>query len=250
MISRNQSKYIRSLETKKGRMRATAFVAEGPKVVSDLLTVAKPIMIAATAEWYAQNDMEPQGKDVVVTPAELQKLSFLQHPQHVLAVFPIAVDDEEVHIMPDELYLALDGVQDPGNLGTIVRIADWFGITRIFCSRDTADVYNPKVVQATMGSLARVSCTYTDLASLLSSLSPNVPIFGTFLDGENIYQEKLPNAGFIVMGNEGNGISSEIAALINHRLLIPNFPSCRATADSLNVAVATAIACYEFRRQG
>ncbi|EKC70747.1 tRNA/rRNA methyltransferase, partial [human gut metagenome] len=141
-----------------------------------------------------------------------------------------------------------DGVQDPGNLGTIIRIADWFGITHIYCSQDTADVYNPKVVQATMGSIARVKVEYGDLLGLVESLPADVPVYGTLLDGDNIYQQKLENRGLIVMGNEGKGISPALAKKVNHKLLIPNFPEGRATADSLNVAIATAITCSEFRR--
>ena len=146
------------------------------------------------------------------------------------------------------MYLALDGVQDPGNLGTIIRVADWFGIVRIFCSRDTSDVYNPKVIQATMGSIARVDVVYTDLLDLFSSLPSGYPLYGTFLDGDDIYKRSLTPNGIIVMGNEGKGISPSVSKYINNRLLIPNFPKGRQTADSLNVAIATAITCYEFRR--
>ena len=147
-----------------------------------------------------------------------------------------------------KLALALDGVQDPGNVGTIVRIADWFGIDTIYCSPDTADVYGPKVVQATMGSLAHVHIIYTDLVELLSHA--DVPVYGTLLDGRNIYEEKLSQEGIIVMGNEGNGISEPVRQLITKRLLIPNYhQSGDETAESLNVAIATAITCAEFRRR-
>ena len=184
---------------------------------------------------------------IEVTEEELKKVSFLQHPQQVLAVFKQATSGD-YSINTNELNLALDGVQDPGNLGTIIRIADWFGITHIYCSQDTADVYNPKVVQATMGSIARVKVEYGDLLSLVESLPDNVPVYGTLLDGDNIYQQTLENRGLIVMGNEGKGISPALAKKVNHKLLIPNFPEGRATADSLNVAIATAITCSEFRR--
>ena len=143
----------------------------------------------------------------------------------------------------------LDGVQDPGNLGTIIRIADWFGIDTIFCSEDTADAYNPKVVQATMGSIAHVNIIYTDLPRLFDSLPPSYPVYGTLLDGEDIYQQTLSNEGIIVMGNEGNGISEAIRQRVNRRLLIPCFRE-GDTAESLNVAIATAITCSEFRRRG
>lgn len=248
MISKNQIKYIHSLETKKGRNKENAFVAEGPKVVADLMAFMQPQMIVATEEWYRATPTVSNGNGCfVVTEDELRKVSFLQHPQQVLAVFPIK-DKQKEAVVEKKLYLALDGVQDPGNLGTIIRIADWFGITRIFCSRDTADVYNPKVIQATMGSVARVDVVYVDLAELFGSLPDGYPVYGTFLDGEDIYKKTLTSHGIIVMGNEGKGISPAIGELVNNRLLIPNFPKGRDTADSLNVAIATAITCSEFRR--
>ena len=184
----------------------------------------------------------------MVTEDELHRISFLQHPQEVLAVFHIPTPSQPSSILPlaSNLTLALDGVQDPGNVGTIIRIADWFGITQIICSPDTADVYNPKVVQATMGSLAHVSITYCDLVPLLREA--NVPVYGTLLDGQDIYQQPLSAEGIIVMGNEGNGISPEVRQLVTNKLLIPNFNNNTETAESLNVAIATAITCSEFRR--
>lgn len=244
MISKNQIKYLRSLETKKGRKKEMAFVAEGPKVVADLMEIQTPLHVFATYSWTDGGKV----KDVVtVTDDELRKISFLQHPQQVLAVFPMFKDDV-VTVDQSKLSLVLDGVQDPGNLGTIIRIADWFGITDIFCSAETADVYNPKVVQATMGSIARVRVIYTDLCAMLSSLPSDFPVYGTFLDGDDIYSKELPSTGLVVMGNEGKGISAPVSEYINNRLLIPNYPQDRKTADSLNVAVATAIVCSEFRR--
>ena len=140
-------------------------------------------------------------------------------------------------------------MQDPGNLGTIIRIADWFGITSVVCSRDTADIYNPKVVQSTMGSIARIKTFYTDLKEFISTLPAGTPVYGTLLEGENIYSQELTGNGLIVMGNEGKGISPEIRQLISRGIRIPNYPPGRETADSLNVAVATAIVCAEFRRK-
>jgi len=144
--------------------------------------------------------------------------------------------------------LALDDIQDPGNLGTIIRLADWFGIEHIFCSQGTVDVYNPKTIQATMGALARVKLHYCHLPSLIASLG-EVPIYGTFLDGDNMYEKKLSSHGLIIMGNEGNGVSAEVAKLVNERLYIPNYPPQRETSESLNVAMATGIICAEFRRR-
>lgn len=247
MISKNKIKYIRSLELKKNRNKEGKFVAEGFKVVDDLLALQPADLIVATGEWLRGKYFGAETEVIEVTDEELKKVSFLQHPQQVLAVFRQATSGD-YSINTSELSLALDGVQDPGNLGTIIRIADWFGITHIYCSQDTADVYNPKVVQATMGSIARVKVEYGDLLGLVESLPADVPVYGTLLDGDNIYQQKLENRGLIVMGNEGKGISPALAKKVNHKLLIPNFPEGRATADSLNVAIATAITCSEFRR--
>ena len=254
MISKNKIKYIRSLELKKNRNKEGVFVAEGHKVVDDLLALQPALLIVATAEWLKGKQLGTETEVIEVTDEELKKVSFLQHPQQVLAVFrqdqATAIDSFGFSgIDTTELSLALDGVQDPGNLGTIIRIADWFGITHIYCSQDTADVYNPKVVQATMGSIARVKVEYGNLLGLVESLSADVPVYGTLLDGENIYQQPLETRGLIVMGNEGKGISPALAQKVNRRLLIPNFPEGRPTADSLNVAIATAITCAEFRRQ-
>ena len=247
MISKNKIKYIRSLELKKNRNKEGKFVAEGFKVIDDLLALQPADLIVATQEWLHGKHFAAQTEVIEVTEEELKKVSFLQHPQQVLAVFKQATSGD-YSINTNELNLALDGVQDPGNLGTIIRIADWFGITHIYCSQDTADVYNPKVVQATMGSIARVKVEYGDLLGLVESLPADVPVYGTLLDGDNIYQQTLENRGLIVMGNEGKGISPALAKKVNHKLLIPNFPEGRATADSLNVAIATAITCSEFRR--
>ncbi len=240
MLSKNKIKLIRSLETKKGREKAGLFVAEGPKVVNDLLHegfVAETIL----------DDLD-----------DIKKVSFLQHPQPILGVFRMSKEDEKhsneyssifsKHI-EGQIVLALDGVQDPGNLGTIIRIADWFGIEDIFCSHETADCWNPKVVQATMGSIARVRLHYLNLNELIDHLPADYPIYATLLDGNNIYEQDLSRHGMIVMGNEGNGITTQLRARINRKLLIPNYPPERATAESLNVAIATSIVCAEFRRR-
>ena len=250
MLSKNQIKLVRSLELKKNRKKEGLFVAEGPKVVGDLLRAgykAHSIFCVEGSSFIVQCSMfNVQCSIFNVTNEELHKLSFLQHPQEVLAVFEIP-QTSHLSLLTSQLSLALDSVQDPGNLGTIIRIADWFGISAIYCSLDTADVYNPKVVQATMGSIAHVPIIYTDLHELLSKA--DCPIYGTLLDGEDIYQQKLEPKGIIVMGNEGNGISAPIRKLITHKLLIPNFNQGSTTAESLNVAIATAITCSEFRRR-
>lgn len=237
MISKNQIKFVHQLEQKKYRKKEGLFVAEGPKVVGDLLRAGFNAQeIYATKEWN-NNGMHAQE----VTDEELRKVSFLQHPQQVLALFEIP----SAKLSSDSaLSLALDDVQDPGNLGTIIRIADWFGISTIYCSENTVDAWSPKVVQATMGSIARVNIVYTDLKELIQNAT--VPVYGTLLDGQNIYTQELSQDGIIVMGNEGNGISQAIRPLINRKLLIPQF---HEGPESLNVAIATAITCSEFRRR-
>ena len=275
-ITKNQIKFIRQLEQKKFRRREGLFVAEGTKVVGDLLTHYRPHSIFATPEWLAGHQSSCQSSAPLiqeVTPEELRRISFLQHPQQVLALFPlpssssltisssslpISSSSQPSDISPSSfllptsskkpLILSLDGIQDPGNLGTIIRIADWFGIDHIICSEDTVDAWNPKVVQATMGSIARVNIIYTNLPSFLDSLPTDYPVYGTLLDGENIYTQQLTKEGLIVMGNEGNGISEAVRQRVNRRLLIPDFHDGE-TADSLNVAIATAITCSEFRRR-
>lgn len=255
MISKSTLKLLHSLEQKKYRSQQQLFVAEGPKVVADLMATACPVQLIATTSWLHDHARGVAAcTDTVVTEVteeELRKASFLQHPQQVIGLFRMPAADEVpgAALAASGLCLALDGVQDPGNLGTIIRIADWFGIEHIICSADTADAYNPKVVQATMGSIARVHLHYTDLVAYLGSLPAGTPVYGTLLDGRNIYDDTLEQRGVIVMGNEGKGISPEVRRLVSHRLLIPNYPAGRATAESLNVAIATAITCAEFRRR-
>lgn len=249
MVSKNLIKYVKSLELKKNRRHEGLFVAEGPKVVADLMKRATPHTVIAVRGWIdAHAAATPPYTLVEATDDELRKVSFLQHPQQVVALFGLP-DGSGAASPEGRLTLALDGVQDPGNLGTIIRIADWFGIDTIYCSPDTADAYNPKVVQATMGSIARVSVVYTDLADLIDRHAGKLPVYGTLLDGQDIYSRPLSAEGMIVMGNEGNGISPAIRERISRKLLIPNFRP-GDSAESLNVAIATAITCSEFRRRG
>ncbi len=254
MISKNKIKYIRSLALKKNRDSDRVFVAEGRKLVADLLPHFAPLYLAATDEWVAANPglsrYFPADMDIV-TDDELQRASLQQSPQGVLAIFRQQTDETPlVEVTARELCLMLDDVQNPGNLGTIVRLADWFGIRHIYCSPGTADIYGPKTVQATMGSLARVRVHYCDLSEALRSLpsSAAVPVYGTFLDAPSLYDSPLSQHGIIVMGNEGNGISPSVAQYVTRRLFIPPYPEGRETAESLNVAIATAVICAEFRR--
>jgi TrmH family RNA methyltransferase len=250
MLSKNKIKYIRSLELKKNRKEEQVFVAEGHKLVGDLLGHFPCRLLVATRTWLDRNPNVRAEEIIEVTPDELTRASLQKTPQEVLAVFDQPVYEMDASVVSKELCLALDDVQDPGNLGTIIRLADWFGIRHIFCSPASADAFNPKVVQATMGALARVQIHYTPLAPLLEELKGReVPIYGTFLDGEDLYEKSLAPHGLIIMGNEGNGISSEVAEYVNERLFIPNYPLGVETSESLNVATATAIICAEFRRR-
>ena len=248
MLSKNKIKYIRSLEQKKYRKEEKAFLAEGHKLVGDLSGHFECRLLAATSTWLESHPDIKADEIVEVSEEELKKASLLKTPQDVLAVFRIPETDPGTRDIAGSLCLALDDVQDPGNLGTILRTADWFGIRHVFCAIGTADAYNPKTVQATMGALARVRIHYCDLKDLIGTL-PDMPVYGTFLDGKNIYGQELTPHGLIVMGNEGKGISQEMEKLVNRRLLIPNYPQGEETSESLNVATATAIVCAEFRRR-
>lgn len=246
-LSKNKLKYIRSLKEKKYRSEYGTFVAEGNKMVSDLLPFLKCQLLIGNIDFLNTTSLENVEEVIEVNDKELAQASFLQNPQQVLAVFYQPQRDSQIRI-DDQLILALDGIQDPGNLGTIVRLCDWYGIKHVFCSQDTADIYNPKVVQATMGALARVDVHYVDLAEFLIE-NKHLPVYGTLLDGNNMYEEDISPTGIIVMGNEGNGIRPEIERLITKRLYIPNYPIGNPTSESLNVAIATAIICAEFRRR-
>ncbi len=250
MLSKALQKRISALENKKHRKESTLFVAEGGKTVMDLISAGVKVdKLIATEEWLQQHRLSEQIEATIVTDEEMRRASFQQNPQGVLAIFHQPEHEIDCSAPVNELCLALDNVQDPGNLGTIIRIADWFGIRNIFCSIGTADIYNPKTIQATMGAIGRVKIHYLDLPAYIASLQGKTPIYGTFLNGENMYKKELCNRGLIIMGNEGNGISKECGALVNERLYIPNYPVGCETSESLNVSVATAIICSEFRRR-
>ena len=240
MVSKNQIKRITSLLQKKYRKQEQLFFVEGVKGVQELLDSNFELveLFTTNSELFSVD----KSKVYAITEPELQKISALTTPNTCLALFkiPAAVSFEE-----KELLVALDDVRDPGNLGTIIRLCDWFGIKTLFCSEESVDVYNPKVVQATMGSISRVNVIYGNLEKFLSETK--LPVFGTFMDGKNIYKEQLPSEGIIVMGNEANGISKPIENLISQRIAIPRFGDLQAT-ESLNVATATAIILSEFKR--
>ena len=323
-LSKNKIKLISSLKLKKYRDELSLFVAEGPKLVSDLLKCFSPKIIVSTQAWLDENSPSAEEIIVVSSADDLKSVTQLSSPSPVLAVFykkecsfisnsvqasskksPNSIPAESVPqefnspsslspnnggfasnpitnitnpLSPDSrnqkevlnslnqseyftnplspdffkenrLILAIDSVQDPGNLGTIIRIADWFGINDIVCSETTVDVYNFKTIQATMGALCNVNIHYINLKDFCAiAASYNWPLYGTFLDGEVIYNAKLTDFGVIIMGNEGNGISSDIADLVSNRLYIPDYPLGKSYSESLNVAVATSIVCNEFRR--
>lgn len=240
MVSKNQIKLITSLQQKKYRKQEQLFFAEGVKVVQELLHSNFELQDLFTTK---QDFLTvPKNKVHAISEAELKKISALTTPNTCLAVFKIPKAKEMVD---KGLIVALDDVRDPGNLGTIIRLCDWFGIETLFCSEESVDIYNPKVVQATMGSISRVNVVYGNLEAFLSQTK--LPVFGTFMDGKNIYQEKLPKEGIIVMGNEANGISSSVEKLVSERIAIPRFGNLQVT-ESLNVATATAIILSEFKR--
>ena len=255
MISKNKLKYLHSLEAKKGRDAENVFVAEGPKVVGDIMArhPDKLQKLIATGTWLnSHRNAIPAncGCEIIeVTQEELAKASFLCSPQQVMAVFGKLGGSVDRQTLSESLSLLIDGVQDPGNLGTIIRVADWFGIENIFCSHSTVDVFNPKVVQSTMGSIARVNVSYCDIEELIVSMPEGFPVYGTLLEGDNMYSKRLSPHGFIVMGNEGKGLTDTVRGMVTEALRIPSFPASRETADSLNVAIATAIVCAEFRRR-
>lgn len=241
MLSKNQIKLISSLQQKKHRFANQLFFAEGVKVIQELVKSNFELEhLYTTKEDF--NDITPN-KRSVISENELNKISALSTPNTCLAVFKIPLESK---IIESGLILALDSIRDPGNLGTILRLCDWFGIQQLVCSKETVDIYNPKVVQATMGSIARVNVNYIDLETFITQTK--LPVFGTFMDSENIYKTTLPQEGIIVMGNEANGISESIEKLISKRLTIPRFGNLQIT-ESLNVATATAIILSEFRRQ-
>ena len=243
-ISKAQVKMVRSLQQKKYRDELGLFVAEGEKCVSELIKAFELVHLYREGENASRT--------------EIEQMSGLKTPQGVIAVFekkPI----EDLRLKIEDLVVALDGIQDPGNLGTIIRTCDWFGVHDILCSQDTADCYNPKVVQATMGALARVHLHYVNLPQKLSEIrnqNLDLKIYGTLLEGRNMYEvlkerpltDNRSPLTVIIMGNEGNGISQEVRQLITHPILIPSYPPEAETSESLNVSIATAIVLAEFRR--
>ncbi len=251
MLSINKKKQIAHLAQKKQRDAHGLFVAEGAKLVADLIRGGmRPTLLAGLEHVLSTEPfLSAKCEKADCQEADIKTVSALKTPPTVLGIFS---KPELPHdIVPSDLTLVLDEVQDPGNLGTIVRVADWFGIRLVVCSRTCADAFGPKTIQATMGAIARVKVVETDLEEFFerNEREWRLPVFGTFLDGEVIYRSQLPQAALVVMGNEGRGIGRGLERFVGRRLFIPPYTADGRTSESLNVATATAIVCSEFRRQ-
>ena len=243
-MTKAEIQFIRSLGDKRTRDEEHLFIAEGDKLITEIIASGWKIRHLYALEGHFE------GRAEQISPKEMERLSQLKTASSSLAVVEQPRHKTAATASAEHLSLALDGVQNPGNLGTIIRLADWFGVEDIFCSEDTADCFNPKVVQATMGAILRVRVHYLPLADFLArTATQGVPVYGTMLDGENIYDAELKAGGVIVMGNEGKGVSQECALHFTHRLLIPTYPADRQGSESLNVAMATGIVCAEFLRR-
>lgn len=239
MISKRQIKIITSLHQKKYRKSTGLFVAEGKKVIQEFLNSKFELDTLFTID---EHLFANTSKVALISEAELKKISFLKTPNKALALFKIT---DNAVVNAEGLIVALDDVRDPGNLGTIIRLCDWFGVKQLVCSEATVDCYNPKVIQATMGSLTRVNVVYTNLENYLSETK--LPVFGAFMDGKNVYQTELPTDGILIMGNEANGVSDTASKFITKKIAIPRFGEIQQT-ESLNVAMATGILLNEFKR--
>ena len=252
MLSKQITKIIQNLEKKKFREKYNLFKIEGEKLVAELLRSPLAVhAIIAYPEWIQANG-HLLGKNQVLETDEkgMKAISNFQSLPHVMALAEIPNHPYHPDEVAGTLSLVLNGIQDPGNLGTILRIADWFGVSHLLCDRDCASIYNPKCVQASMGAIFRVHAYYLDLPETIRQLkAKGMPVFGTFLDGENIYTSPLPSQGLIIMGNEGKGIAEDIGKLADFRLTIPNFTPTGASSESLNVGVATGIILSEFKRR-
>lgn len=254
MISKNKIKFIISLQNKKARDEERLYVVEGDKLVKEFLSAKVPIkMLLAKPEFI--NGLSPGLLSVAediedISYDTLKQISTLKTPHNALAIVHMPENEMNLTRITDQLCVALDFIQDPGNLGTIIRAAGWFGIRNIVCSMDCVDVYNPKVVQASMGALLHVNIFYYDLKKLFTSAARySVPVFGTLLEGNSIYEHKLNNKGFILLGNESKGISDELIPFITEKIMIPKFSKAREGIDSLNVGMAASVVFSEFLRK-
>ncbi|MGQ7870015.1 TrmH family RNA methyltransferase [Sunxiuqinia sp. sy24] len=253
MLSKNKIKFIQSLNRKKTREKEGVFLVEGNKLVLEAVASHFRVrLLIGTPGFLKSNPLPPDVADEVIecSPEEIKKASLQQAPQQAIAVVEIPYYQLSMNQLTREFSLALDFVQDPGNLGTIIRIADWFGIRNLICSTNTADCFNPKVIQSSMGAIFRVQIHYLDLEKLMDEANQaQLPVYGTFLEGENIYSSNLTAHGILVLGNEGNGISPAIETKIQRKIHIPSFAVGARGSESLNVASAASICCSEFKRR-
>ena len=253
MISKNTIKLIKSLSVKKYREKEGLFLVEGNKMVTEALFSGYKVKnLIATPEFLLtlKTGVNHAIEIIEASQEEIKKASLLKNPQNSIALCEIPENENLPENISNGLTLYLDGIQDPGNLGTIIRMCNWFGIGFIFCSPDTADIYSPKVVQASMGSIFRTTLCYIPAKQFFQKENfMNIPVFGAFLNGNNIYTENLPANAILVVGNEGNGIRKEVEPFINKKITIPDFTQNNTSAESLNVAMATGIICAEFKRQ-
>ena len=256
MLSKNKIKHLRSLSLKKYRDKYQEYLVEGEKIIKELIECRYPLVkqLIGTEQWLKDNykDEIYRPEDInIISEQELSKISSFKTPAKVIAVLNIQQQAINKDNIINDISLVLDKIPDPGNLGNIIRIADWFGIENIFCSRDCADRFNPKVIQATMGAFMRVNVSYVNLKELLEEYTsiPEFTVYGTFLNGESIYEKDLGKRAFIVMGNESKGISKKYISYIKSRLFIPNYAAKAGGVESLNVSAATAVVCSEFRRR-
>lgn len=253
MVSKSKTNYVLSLQKKKVRNDEGLFVIEGDKIVKDFLSAKVRLKILFAVPEFI-SDLTPATKGYIdeiepVSYEELRKLSSLKTPHNALAVIPVFKKKFDSSDLNNGLSVALDFVQDPGNLGTIIRSAAWFGIKNIYCSEDCVDVYNPKVIQASMGAILHVNIFYTGLEKLLKGANENkIKVYGAVVDGESVYSKKLDNNGIILLGNESRGISEDLFPFITDRLMIPKFNEAKAVIDSLNVSMAASVIFSEFRR--
>ena len=248
MLSKNKIKYITSLQQKKYRIKEGKFIAEGVKIIKEILTQRKGCIDELYCIPSVKEEFDSFGVDLeLVTEKEMKRISVLTTPQSALAI----IDKNKLvrEASANEFILMLDEVKDPGNLGTIIRLAEWFGVDKLICSEDTVDCYNPKVVQSTMGALFRVNIEYCNLVNYLKLLDDRYEVCGAFLDGDNIYTSEIERPMVLIMGNESNGISDELSKYITKRVHIPSF-SKGTGSESLNVAIATGILCSEIQRNG
>lgn len=253
-LNKNQLKYFTSLKNKKFREEENLFVVEGEKLAQEVITAKKEVKaLIAVDSWISENlNLIKNASFNIIrcSESEFERISNFKTPNKVLLIMPQWHFTDEIPKTFSDLTLLLDDIQDPGNLGTIIRLADWFGISQIVCSEYTADLFNPKVVQATMGAFLRVQLTYTNLPNYIQKAKKNadIEVYGAFLSGDNIYKSNLKKPAFLIMGNESKGISKELEKHIMHKITIPSYSNNGDRTESLNVAVATAIICAEFKR--